>query len=942
MEYIGEHPLPGQIGHAFTVIAFVASLFASVSYFLSVRLRSEADIRRYTLYGRIGFLTHVFAIIGLSATLLYMFANQYIEYEYVYSHTNSQMPAKYIIVAFWGGQQGSLILWSFWNAILGSLLVWWGRNWERPVLSIIALIQVFVTSTLLGVYVFDMKFGESPFTLYRDTPNAVAYYWTHIHDYLRADDFFEDGSGLNLTLQNYWMVIHPPVLFLGFSSVMIPFSFAVAGLWKRDYTGWIQPALPWTFFSMAALGAGILLGGAWAYESLNFGGFWAWDPVENASLVPWLVLVAASHIMLISKTKKKPLYAAFLFPVIAFFLVLYSTFLTRSGILGDSSVHSFTGDGMLNQLLFFMIVFLWLPFYALILHGRTRLYFTIFAAALFLLGVFADYDAVLISSGNFKIGWRGVLFVLGISGCIFFMNRGYYRGFPMEKKSKPDALLSREFWMFTGGLLLLLSAVHIILSTSMPVINDILGTAFAPVAAEERNKYYAEYQVPFAVVISFLMAGAMMLRWKSGAAGIWLRRMMIPMVSGAAITWLLADIYGFEQKQWWLILLMFTSSTMLVSNLQYWIQYAKGNMKGVGAALSHTGFALLILGTVISQAQQVVISMNRDGRDIRFVSKEFNEFTEAQVYYGDTALIGNYFISYNKKYSEGNKIFYGMEFFTPERSVYVTGDTVRFASGLAVALADHSAGSEFSEDMRQGLWKPVFDSSRLFYSFKQWQPMLPGKSEFVLTPHVQLDAQGKAGSNEPGTMHFWHRDVFIYLRDAKLSDDGDYHQEPLTSDREFKLMDTVRIPHYFLIPDSIFAVTDSSRKEELRLMQIDSVMAVRFKIHPLFYDNLMSQYSYGYGLFILRDTIQIPDMQQESVFQLRIGLRDMKIPRDSAGFNINNAVFKVSVQDRESIVFKAIEFPMIGLLWIGCVVMTLGTLMSVVSHVKSRKKKSKG
>jgi cytochrome c-type biogenesis protein CcmF len=114
---------------------------------------------------------------------------------------------------------------------------------------------------------------------------------------------FQDGKGLNHLLQNHLMTIHPPTLFLGFASTLIPFAFAIAGLWKRDLKGWMKPAIPWAFFGVMILGTGILMGGAWAYEALGFGGFWAWDPVENASLVPWLTLVGGAHLLLINRRK---------------------------------------------------------------------------------------------------------------------------------------------------------------------------------------------------------------------------------------------------------------------------------------------------------------------------------------------------------------------------------------------------------------------------------------------------------------------------------------------------------------------------------------------------------------------------------------------------------------------------------------------------------------
>src|SRR5690606_31426902 len=121
--------------------------------------------------------------------------------------------------------------------------------------------------------------------------------------------------------------------------------------------GWLKPALPWALFSVGILGMGIFMGGVWAYESLSFGGFWAWDPVENMSFVPWLLLVAGVHLHLVYRYTKHGLFSAFLFYILAWLMVLYSTFLTRSGVLGDTSVHAFTDLGMSGQLLLYMAAY---------------------------------------------------------------------------------------------------------------------------------------------------------------------------------------------------------------------------------------------------------------------------------------------------------------------------------------------------------------------------------------------------------------------------------------------------------------------------------------------------------------------------------------------------------------------------------------------------------
>src|SRR5258706_1815373 len=155
------------------------------------------------------------------------------------------------------------------------------------------------------------------------------------------------------------MLIHPPVLFMGFASTIVPFAFVIAGLWTKKFSEWTKAALPWALFSAAGLGVGIMMGARWAYESLTFGGYWAWDPVENASLVPWLVMIAGIHTLLIYNHTGYSLRSTYMFFLLSFGFSLYSTFLTRSGILGETSVHAFTDLGMNVQLYLLLYLFIW-------------------------------------------------------------------------------------------------------------------------------------------------------------------------------------------------------------------------------------------------------------------------------------------------------------------------------------------------------------------------------------------------------------------------------------------------------------------------------------------------------------------------------------------------------------------------------------------------------
>jgi cytochrome c-type biogenesis protein CcmF len=164
-----------------------------------------------------------------------------------------------------------------------------------------------------------------------------------------------DGSGMNPLLQNPWMVVHPPLLFVGYAAMVFPFALVVSALARRNYGNWFESGFAWTLFSSLALGAGIIIGGFWAYEVLGWGGFWGWDPVENSSLVPWLVLLALVHGLLVQKTKGSLVRTNIFLAAISFLFVLYATFLTRSGVLADFSVHSFVDLGINNYLIGAMV-----------------------------------------------------------------------------------------------------------------------------------------------------------------------------------------------------------------------------------------------------------------------------------------------------------------------------------------------------------------------------------------------------------------------------------------------------------------------------------------------------------------------------------------------------------------------------------------------------------
>src|SRR6185295_10506688 len=346
------HYFIGNFGHFIVITSFVTALVSSYSYWRATRTEDIDAREGWIQNGRIGFFLHSAAVLGIIVSLFTIIYNHYFEYHYAYSHSSLHLPGQYMISCFWEGQEGSFLLWMFWQAVIGIVLIFTQRSWEMPVMTIFSVVQAFLASMILGVVIpgLELKIGSSPFILLRDAMQDPIFK-------IQPDFIPKDGNGLNPLLQNYWMVIHPPTLFLGFALTLVPFAFCMAGLWKKQYVEWIKPALPWTLLGGGILGLGILMGGYWAYETLSFGGYWNWDPVENAVYVPWLIMIASLHTMITYKNSKSGLKFSVILVIAVFLLILYSTFLTRSGILGDASVHSFTDLGLSGQLLIYLLFF---------------------------------------------------------------------------------------------------------------------------------------------------------------------------------------------------------------------------------------------------------------------------------------------------------------------------------------------------------------------------------------------------------------------------------------------------------------------------------------------------------------------------------------------------------------------------------------------------------
>lgn len=816
----GEHLIYGQLGHFFVILAMVSAMISVVG-FGQLFLQKELTLQQSWLrFSRISFSLHTLSILGIFAILMMICSNHLYEYMYAYKHASRELEPRFLLACIWEGQEGSFLLWGIWHAILGSWIMRKKINpenkWEAPVMMIISITQVFLMLMILGVYFGEIRIGNSPFTLTRNEIQAPIFSQPN---YLQ---FIKDGMGLNVLLRNYWMVIHPPVLFLGFASLLIPFAYAVSSFLNKDYSGWVKPALSWVLFGMIILGIGIMMGGKWAYESLSFGGYWAWDPVENASLVPWLFLVAGLHTLLIHRATGHSLRASYLFILLSFLFVLYSTFLTRTGILGDTSVHAFTEAG---------------------------------------------------KTINLMIGGWVLISSVGSLGLLTYR----YKNIPTLNHEEETS--SREFWMFIGSLVFFLSGIFIILITSIPVygktplLKDLITRIHGgPLAMPEDPEFlYNKVMVLVAVVVGLLMAIAQYLKYKNTPRSYWLPKIALPTLSAAVITGCLAVLYPFtyeKQGAGFLIaiyLAFFAMVYAFTANVFYLVNGLKNNWKKAGSVISHAGFALMIAGMLISSSNKKVISdSNVNGIQVPVGtdSKKENPRENLTLIRSVPATMGDYKVTYQ-------------------------GDSAGLEKGRKFYQLDFKSKS--AENNRGG---------------------------FSLQPDVYIMKDNNMSSN-PDTKSFLHKDVFTYLSfavdPAKNEDTASFRFEEMgEGDTIYYSNGMIRLNKVVKNPNNEkyhYGENDLALMADLTLISKDGQT---FKASPLIrVDNL--------GIDHKDDTIYAQNLYVQF-----------------AGVTENQRI-KLGVKESSTfidfITVKTYEFPWIGLVWIGLIIMAIGITISMMHRM---------
>lgn len=549
-----------MFGNIVIVLALLAGIFSTYKYYkaLNGNLKSLNQ-------ARIGYHTMTILVITASVFLFYLILTHQYEYKYVFEYSNAELSTGLLISSFFAGQEGSFLLWLLFIVIIGVALQSQTskvEGLESRVMMIYSLIAVFLIAmvtpmlkspfhliwsqtnyvdikyfnqSILGMPIFqnflvsDQSSKQNFVRLGPDLYSVLQY------NGITFGDFLIKGKGLNPLLQNFWMQIHPPILFLGFALMTVPFTYAVSALIKNKYDQWIRHSLPWTLTASIVLGLGLMIGGYWAYGVLGWGGYWGWDPVENASLIPWIISIALIHTMLVQKQTQvfyKPGRFAktnLILAAVMFILVIYSTFLTRSGILSQASVHSFEDPGMTVYLflLFFIITFI----------------------------------------------------VIGIGGV-------YYRRKSLTNSTEfKENLLSREIGLFYGAMLLIASTIVVFVGTSAPILGQSVETTF-----------YNQMNLPLVILIGLLIGISLFLRWGDTNKSEFIKSIGIPIVASLVLSMVLFHLFGLRDIK--LAIFLLSIIFTITVNIQMLVKVMKNGFYFWGGHIAHIGFAIFLLGVL--------------------------------------------------------------------------------------------------------------------------------------------------------------------------------------------------------------------------------------------------------------------------------------------------------------------------------------------------------
>lgn len=840
------HYFVGDLGHLFVITSFITAFVTALSYFKAVTVTSLDKKAAWLRNGKVSFYIHTIAVLGICVTLFVIISNHYFEYHYAYNYSDRKLPVYYLISTFWNGQEGSFMLWMFWHAVLGIVIIRTNKFWEAPVMTIFALVQAFLASMILGVVIpgLNVKIGSSPFILLRDAMRDAPIFAA------QPEFIPKDGNGLNPLLQNYWMVIHPPTLFLGFASTLVPFSFCIAGLWLKKYRDWVRPALPWALFSGAILGLGILMGGYWAYETLNFGGYWNWDPVENAVYVPWLILIASIHTMITYKNSETALKASIVLVIAVFVLILYSTFLTRSGVLGDASVHSFTDLGLSGQLL---------------------IYLFFFTAMAVVLSIFR---------------WKEI-----------------------PSSDKEASAYSREFWIFIGALTLSLMSFQVLIPTSIPVWNKIVGlfgatSNLAPPA--EQITFYSKFQLWFAVIVGLLSGIGQFFWWKKIDKEQLKKDLTTPALIALVLFALIitiGQVYTIEY-----IILTFAGVFTFVANAWILSIVIKTSPGLSGGAVAHIGVGLMLIGIMFSAGYSKVVSLNNTGM---LISNEFS-----QEFNRDNLLL---FVN-EPRTMWGYDIEYLGERLEPRsHGGYIRKSDVTTTSNRDVVIAKTAMNVDGTTYNPKDTIE--IKGENTFYEIQ----LRRGQKKYTLFPRAQINPDMGGLLVSPDIYRTVSADLYTHVSSVmKPSEDEEWSKL-----EEIK----TKLGQEFFANDYVATLESVDRIFEVEgVVLTNEDVAVKATVRV---QGEQGEYI-AEPLFVIKDKLvgRIPD----EVKDLGVRITLMNIHPETSEFTIG-----INTRQKDWVVIKALEKPYINLLWIGTLVLMAGFGIAMTRRIREfSKMKAKG
>lgn len=826
------HTFIGNLGQLSVILAFVTALVSTFAFFKAVTV-PELERNGWLKYAQGVFYLHALAVISIVACLFFIIHNHYFEYHYAWSHSSLHLPVYYMISCFWEGQEGSFLLWIFWHVILGVVILNTNKQWKAPVMTIFTLVQAFLVSMILGVVIFNFKIGSTPFILLRDAMMDAPVFQ------LNPDFIPEDGNGLNPLLQNYWMVIHPPTLFLGFATTLVPFAYCMAGLWTGKVKEWIRPALPWTLFSAMVLGVGILMGAYWAYETLNFGGYWNWDPVENAVYVPWLISVASYHVMITYHNSNTALKTSMILVVSTFLLIIYATFLTRSGILGESSVHSFTASGLDSQLLLYLLTF------------------------------------VILSVVLMVSKWSQI-----------------------PSSVKETSAYSREFWIFMGAATLCLMGFQVILATSYPVYNSILnslGIESNLAVNGDPIAYYSRIQLWFAIALAILSGTGQFFWWRKMDIAKLKEALIGPILITLVLSTLILVLTKISHFPY--IAILVSGVYAVVANAKILWGLKKQSWHLSGGSLAHMGIAMMLIGIMFSSGYSKVVSLNNTGIMIsRELDDEIN-LKNVILFLNEPRQMDKYSLSYQGRHIEAK----GLSGYVPVDILASTNDPYHWIAAEDI--------------LRNGKVRiPKGDTIEILPEniyFKILYEQENG-AEFQLFPRIQVNASmGQVAS--PGIKRALTKDLYTHLSYAPFMTEDDQ--------REWAHSDsvTVRMGERFFINDFVAQLESVSRVNEVQGVTLgaeDIAVKATIKVSGADQEHLLQP------VFLIKDQRagRIPDV----ITDLGIRVAFSKINPESNSFN-----FDIYTTQKDFVILKAIEKPLINILWCGTFLLIIGFVVAI-------------